>query len=352
VLTANMRKVAIILVVLVLALGGALAARLRLQNRALLGSTGGTGEIEGTEVDLSSRISSRVARLHVLKGAAVKKGDVLISLDCADTRALLSEAQERLTAAQQQAASAESSIGAARSGQQVAAAARMAAEAQAESLSSQRDATLRQATRLEQLTNDVALASRDQTRASAEGLSHQVEALRAQARANQDQVRAAGATWKASTAQAQAAYANARAVAASLARARLLIDECDIMAPRDALVAELPHEPGELVAPGTVLVRLIDLSELRATFYVPNAELGAVKLGAPAVAVADAYPDEKFPGRVSTVAFKAEFTPRNIQTRSDRDRLVYPVEVVLANIGGKLRAGMPVQISLPGTERR
>ncbi|MGB7814557.1 MAG: efflux RND transporter periplasmic adaptor subunit, partial [Polyangia bacterium] len=166
------------------------------------------------------------------------------------------------------------------------------------------------------------------------------------------QVGAAGATWKASAAQAQAAHATARATAASLARARLLVDECEIAAPRDAWVTELPHEEGELVAPGTTLVRLLDLSEVRATFYLPNAELAAVKLGAPALAVADAYPDEEFAGRVSTVAFKAEFTPRNIQTRSDRDRLVYPVEIVLANPAGKLRAGMPVQVRLPGTERR
>ena len=135
-------------------------------------------------------------------------------------------------------------------------------------------------------------------------------------------------------------------------RVRLLADECEVVAPRDGSVAELPHEPGELVAPGTTLVRLLDLSEMRATFYVPNGELGAVKPGAAAVAMADAYPGEEFSGRVSNVAFKAEFTPRNIQTRSDRDRLVYPVEVVLANSAGKLRAGMPVQIRLPGTERR
>jgi len=336
----------------VLALAGGLTVRLKMQERALRGPTGGAGETEATEVDLSSRISSRVIRLHVRKGDAVKKGTLLVSLDCADARAALSEAQERLAAAQEQAHAADVSIGAARSSQQVAAAARVAAEAQAASLSSQRDAALRQASRLDQLTDDVALSSRDQTRASAEGLSHQVEALRAQARANQDQVVAAGANWKASAAQAQAAYASARAVAASLARVRLLADECEIVAPRDGFVAELPHEPGELVAPGTTLVRLFDLSEMRATFYVPNAELGTVKLGATAVAVADAYPGEEFPGRVSTVAFKAEFTPRNIQTRSDRDRLVYPVEVVLANPVGKLRAGMPVEIRLPGTERR
>jgi multidrug efflux pump subunit AcrA (membrane-fusion protein) len=126
-----------------------------MQERALRGPTGGAGEIEGTEVSLSSRISARVTRLHVKKGAAVKKGDRLVSLDCADAQASLSEAQERLTAAQEQARAAEASIGAARATQQVAGSARAASEAQAASLSAQRDATLRQASRLDALTEDV-----------------------------------------------------------------------------------------------------------------------------------------------------------------------------------------------------
>jgi HlyD family secretion protein len=54
---------------------------------------------------------------------------------------------------------------------------------------------------------------------------------------------------------------------------------------------------------------------------------------------------------VHSVAARAEFTPRNIQTRTDRDRLVYPVEVRVANPEGKLRPGMPVQVTLPGTGR-
>ena len=253
------------------------------------------------------------------KGAAVKKGDLLVSLDCADARASLSEAQERLTAAEEQARAAEASIGAARATQQVAGAARVASEAQAASLSAQRDATLRQASRLDRLTDDVALSSRDQTRASADGLAHQVEALHAQARASLAQVGAAGADLEGVRSASAGRPRDCSCGRGQLGPRRLLVDECEIAAPRDAWVTELPHEEGELVAPGTTLVRLLDLSEVRATFYLPNAELATVKLGAPALAVADAYPDEEFPGRVSTVAFKAEFTPRNIQTRSDRD---------------------------------
>ena len=134
-------------------------------------------------------------------------------------------------------------------------------------------------------------------------------------------------------------------------RAKLLAAECELRAPRDAEVQTLPHEVGELVSPGTTLARLVDLTDLKATFYLPNAEIGAVKPGARAMVVADAWPDEKFEATVRTVSLEAEFTPRNIQTRTDRDRLVYPVEVTVVNRGGKLRSGMPVQVTLPGTGR-
>jgi HlyD family secretion protein len=88
---------------------------------------------------------------------------------------------------------------------------------------------------------------------------------------------------------------------------------------------------------------------VKATFYLPNAELAAARTGARAEVVADAWPGQTFVGTVRTVATRAEFTPRNIQTRTDRDRLVYPVEVWIANPEGKLRPGMPVQVTLPGT---
>jgi HlyD family secretion protein len=346
-----MKRAAIAFTLLVIGLGAFLGIRLRTQERAAHAASGGSAEIEGTQIDLASRLGARIQRVHVHKGDAVKKNDLLASLDCADSKAALREVEARLRSAEAQARAAGLSIGAARGNQQVAASARAAAEAQAASLVAQRDAAQRQAKRLDSLTNDVALSSRDQTHASAEALDQQVRAMMAQAAANREQVASAGATWKASSAQAQAAQASVEAVAASLERARLLVDECELRAPRDAWVSEIPREEGELLAPGAVVIRLLDLAEVRATFYLPNAELAALKTGAAVEAMADAYPGQRFSGRISNVAFKAEFTPRNIQTRSDRDRLVYPVEVVLANRDGKLHAGMPVEIAVLGTER-
>jgi HlyD family secretion protein len=346
-----MRRIVIVLAVLVVVLGGLIGLRLYRQSRALAAPSGGSGEIEGTQVDLSSRVGARITEVRVREGERVEAGDVLVRLDCADPDAQLAEAEARLAASRAQAVAAEAQVRSAQRSRVAAGASQEAARAQAAALAAQRDAAERQARRLAGLTKDVPESSIDQTQASAAGLLHQTEAAKAQASASAEQVRAAEVGVRAAGAQAEAAEAQVRAAEALVARVRLLAGECEIRAPRAAEVATLPHEAGELVSPGAVLVRLVDLSEVTATFYLPNTEIGAVRPGARAVVVADAWPGESFEGTVKTVALEAEFTPRNIQTRTDRDRLVYPVEVAVVNRDGKLRAGMPVEVSLPGTGR-
>ncbi|MBK9518110.1 MAG: HlyD family efflux transporter periplasmic adaptor subunit [Anaeromyxobacter sp.] len=346
-----MRRVVLVLVALTVALAALISLRLWTQHRALSAPAGGSGEIEGVVVELSSRVGARILALQVREGQRVKKGDLLLTLDCADPAAQLAEAQARLAQAQAQAAAAGAQRESATRTRAAAGATRDAAAAQAEALVAQRDAAERQAQRLEALAADVAASSVDQSRAGATGLARQADAARAQAQASQAQARVAETSIRAAGAQAEAALAQVRAAEAQVARLAILTGECELRAPRDAEVSELPHQAGELVGAGGTLVRLVDLSEPTATFYLPNAEVGAVRPGARATVVADAWPDETFEGTVRTVALEAAFTPRNIVTRTDRDRLVYPVEVVVVNRDGKLRAGMPVQVTLEGTGR-
>ena len=346
-----MRRVLIALSVLTLVLVGLIGLRLYTQARADTAPSGGSGEIEGVRVDLSSRVGARIAQLHVREGQRVKQGQLLLTLDCSEPQAQLAEAEARLASWRAQAQASQVQVLASKSGGVASRAAKAAALAQAQALAAQMEAAQRQAARLESIPTSVPVSTVDQTRSGAQALLHQAEAARAQASASGEQARAAEAGVLAASAQAQAADAQVRAAEALVTRARILVGECTLHAPRDAEVAELPHEAGELVSPGAVLARLVDLTEVRATFYLPNAELAAVRPGAEALVVADAYGDEPFRGRVHTVALEAEFTPRNIQTRSDRDRLVYPVEVRVENRDGKLRDGMPVQVTLVGTER-
>ena len=344
-----MRRVIVVLGVLVVVLSGLIAYRLFTQAREEKAPSGGSGEIEGTVVELSSRVGARITSVKVREGDPVKEGDLLLRLDCADPDAAVAEAEARVKAAEAQAQAAQAQVKASDRNRIAASASEEAARAQAEAMKAQADLAERQAKRLAQLPADVPASSIDETQASASGLSKQVLAARAQAEASAHQAQAAEVVTRASSLQAEAALSQVRAARAELTRAELLAAECEIRAPRDAVVQTLPHEAGELVSPGAVLVRLVDLSLVKATFYLPNAEVGVVKPGARAEVVADAYPGEVFEGTVRTVYLEAEFTPRNIQTRTDRDRLVYPIEVTVANRGGKLRAGMPVQVTLPGT---
>jgi HlyD family secretion protein len=226
-----------------------------------------------------------------------------------------------------------------------------AARATETSLRIQQGVSSRQADRLERLGEDATQASRDQTRSRAQGLEHDAAAAQAQRRSLGAQVQAAGSCWRAAQAQAEAARRSVTAAEATAQRAQLLVEECEIRAPRAALVDEVFVEPGEQSMGGSTLLRLIELDTVQATFYLPNAELAAAKPGAAAVIEADPWPGQRFMGSVSSVGSSAEFTPRNIQTRTDRDRLVFAIEVSIPNPGHELRPGMPVQVTLPGTER-
>lgn len=341
-----MRRIAVVVTVVVVALVALLGVRLYVQARARNAPPGGSGEIEGTTVDVSARITARVQELVAVKGRPVKAGDVLVELDCSDQVALLAESEARLAAARAQAAAAGANVDASRRSQDAAEAAEAAARAQAAALAAQRDVARREAKRLESLPEDVSASARDRARGSAEQLAAQTAAAEAQARASAQQAQVASAAIQATGAQATGSQASVRAAEEAARRNRLLADECVLRAPRDAMVDDLPHEVGELVGAGQPLARLVDLAEVKATFYLPNAEIGAARPGGKATVVADAFPGRTFEGRVASVSAKAEFTPRNIQTRTDRDRLVYPVEVRVPNPEGLLRPGMPVQVTL------
>ncbi len=115
-----------------------------------------------------------------------------------------------------------------------------------------------------------------------------------------------------------------------------------VRAPISGRVIKRSIETGEIATPGIPLLEIGDISHLHLTLYVSEKDLGRVHLGDNVVLTVDAYPGETFHGRVIHIADKAEFTPRNVQTKEDRATLMYAVEVDVPNPEGKLKAGMPV----------
>ncbi len=132
----------------------------------------------------------------------------------------------------------------------------------------------------------------------------------------------------------------------ALALAELNLSRCNLFAPISGRVLSKNREAGETVSPGASIVTLGDLEHPWLNLYVSERDLGRVALGMPAQVVVDAFPDEPFPGRVSYIADKSEFTPKNIQTQDERVKLVYRVKIELVNRNGALKPGMPADAAI------
>jgi HlyD family secretion protein len=341
-----MKRVLVVIVVIAAGLVGLISWRIRAQTRAEQGPASGSGVIEADAVDVAARLSARVSRVLVAEGQRVEPGAAIVELECDEPRTRLLEAMARLESAKAQVLAADAQASAAR-GQSAAAFAAIGAQvAQLSALSTQQQLAMRDADRLEAMGEQAALASRDRARAAAAGLAEQQKAAEASQNASRRQAAASTAQSAGALAQVEVMRANVRALEQLLVSAQLLVNECTLRAPRAGVMERVYYDAGELVLVGAQVARLIDPALVKITFYLGNADVDQVKPNMQVRVAADAYPARSFSGTVGRIGLSAEFTPRNVQTRSDRDRLVYPVEVRVPNAEGLLRTGMQATVSL------
>jgi HlyD family secretion protein len=360
-----MKRAIPLFVVLVTVLSVLLYLKLRQQRLEAERPSGGSATVEGTRVDVVSRLPGRIRVIKVAAGDRVEQGQVLAELECAEQRAMLAQAEAGLEgarigleASQTGEALAKEGIRGAAGQLAVAKAAADAAKAKKEADEVQRGAAERASKRVQEVHNAGAVSDQalDQSETQLLGLDHQLSAVGASLDSALARTITASSAKQAALIQTKLASAEIRGAAQKLAAAQAARDqaatavaECSLLAPRDGIVQERNFEPGEVVLPGSRVLTLVDIREVKATFYLPNAELRAAKPGVEVELRADTYGAQLFRGHVSHVAVEAEFTPRNVQTREDRDRLVYAVETTVPNPDGLLRPGMPVEILIPGT---
>ncbi len=127
----------------------------------------------------------------------------------------------------------------------------------------------------------------------------------------------------------------------------LQIQDAVITAPRSGSVIEKYAEAGEILTPNGKVVKIADLKRLWIKVYLDETEVGLVSLGFPVQVRVDALPNHSFTGRVSWISPRAEFTPRNVQTRQARADLVFAVKVEFENPEGTAAMGMPADVYLP-----
>jgi HlyD family secretion protein len=265
------------------------------------------GRIEAERVDIATKYAGRVADVLAREGDWVERGQVLARMDTTEQEAELREAEAAVRQARQQLAGAEAEI-------------------------VQRQGQL-----------DFAVQEHDRARLLFQKGNIAKELLDRRT-FERNTAQAALAAARAAQATAMAAI---EAAAARAERLRTVIEDLTLKAPRPGRVEYRLAQPGEVLAAGGKVLTLLDLTDVYMTIFLPTAEAGRLAIGAEARIVLDAAPEYVIPAQVSFVASDAEFTPKQVETQSEREKLMFRVKV---QIGRDLleRYARLVKTGLPG----
>lgn len=124
------------------------------------------------------------------------------------------------------------------------------------------------------------------------------------------------------------------------------LNDCFVTSPSSGFITKKFVELGETAGMMSSLFQIADLNSVELAIYVSETELGKVKLGQKAEIKVDTYPDKTFEGKVTYISPSAEFTPKNIQTKDERTKLVFQVKLKIDNSDFELKDGMPADASI------
>lgn len=274
----------------------------------------GNGRIEATEIDIATKLAGPVQEILVNEGDFVQAGQLLAEMRIDGLIAQRDEARAKYRHDVTAVASAEAKVLALRSDT----AAQEAVELQRKS-----DLELAQVkfARMEAAAKTGA-ASRDEYDVHRAGVKS-AEAAVAAAKA---QVASSLAAVKAGQADVVGAEASSAATTATIARIEADIQDSHLKSPRAGRIQYRVAQPGEVLPGGGKVLNLVDLSDVYLTFYLPETVVGNVALGAEVRLVLDAAPQLVIPAKVSYVASTAQFTPKTVETASERQKLMFRVK--------------------------
>ena len=308
------------------------------------------GRIEGRETTISSEVSERIKELHVEEGDQVSSGDLLVRLEQDLLSAKETTAQSRVTEAKSALRRARKELEHTR--KQVQADLQVARSSISTAHAAIEHAQARLAfARVQYQRSKQTYKKNATTGAERDERKMQFKTAKAEVRQAEERLETAKAKRDAALAQKKqievkkqlVQEANARLTTArsQLQEVRVQLRDTRITSPLDGTVLTRAVEPGELVQPGTPLYSILNLDKLYMKVYVPEPDVGKLKLGQNARVYVDAYPEQPFDATVTKIAQEAEFTPKNVQTREERVKQVFGVELSIDNPEGKLKPGMP-----------
>jgi HlyD family secretion protein len=277
----------------------------------------GNGRIEATEIDIASKTAGRIIEILPREGDFVASGMVLARMDTQVLSALLTEAQAQVRHAESARVTAKAVIVQRQSEHNAALA--VVAQRQAEF-----DAASKRLKRSQRLVGEGATPQQEVDDDQARVLGMQAAINAAQA-----QVAAAGAGIEAAKSQAVATQTLIEAAKATVSRLQADIEDSVLKAPRDGRIQYRVAEPGEVLAAGGRVLNMVDLADVYMTFFLPTEAAGKVALGSEIRLVLDAVPDLVIPATASFVASVAQFTPKTVETETERLKLMFRVRARL-----------------------
>lgn len=293
------------------------------------------GRIEAPTVDLGPKVPGRVVEVLVREGDRVKAGTLLVRLDLGETAIAVEREAAGVRSAQARAddlreGSRESEISAA----QAEVSDRRAAVSLAEK-ERERQRFLLDRKVGTQRDYDRARTELERAQAALKVSSERLDVVREGARRKQTEAASAD------TQRAQAVLKQSVAVA----------KEGEIRAPADGVIVHRLAEPGQLVGAGQSALTMAFANRLYVRTFIPETQLGRVRMGTVARVSVDAFPGRAFPARITEIAPEAEFTPKAVETKSERVNLVYAAKADLDRGWAEpLVPGQPAEITIDGAK--
>lgn len=298
------------------------------------GLVSGNGRIEAVETHVAAKTAGRLKEILVREGDFVSAGQPVALMDTRSLEAEREQMQAQLRQAEAAVATANSQL-AQRKSEKVAAEA-LVAQRQAEV-----EAVRRRAARITELAGRGVASQQeaDDARAAVDSATAALSAAHAQVAATEAAI---------TTAQSQIRNAEAAAEAgrAAVVRIQTEIDDNTLTAPCDGRVQYIVARAGEVIGAGGRVLNVVDLDDVYMTFFLPTAVAGRLAIGADARIMLDAAPERVIPAYVSFVSDVAQFTPKTVETASEREKLMFRVRAqipreLLVKHRGHVKTGLP-----------
>lgn len=294
------------------------------------------GRIEAPTVDLAPKVAGRVVNVHVREGQRVKSGEVLVSLDLGETAIAVERDRSGLSSAQARARDLESGS----RNSEVA-----AAQAEVTDRHAVVDLARKEVQRQQFLLEKKVGTQRDLDRARTE--LQRAQAALAASEQRLTQTREGFRKW-----QTEGARDDVNRAEAVLKQSESVAEESEIRAPADGIILHRLVEPGLLLAAGQPAVTMAFADRLYVRTFIPETKLGRVRSGTAAEVTVDAFPDRKFPATITEISPDAEFTPKAVETRTERVNLVYAAKADLTRGWNEpLVPGQPAEITITGGQK-